>query len=142
MLRNTLILPESDARLAASMLQDAIDRLDVILMIVFGKGDEVLQIVDWADQLCEKTRIGDAATIRHVVWVRDAQSTSVRNVLAPLVDLDELPRALVLNFHDQVRGTIAQGETARPLHLERLFLLGGETGPSGGPEDTPAGPPS
>ena len=53
MLRNTLILPESDARLAAKMLQEAIDRLDVILMMVFGKGDDVLQIVEWADQLPE-----------------------------------------------------------------------------------------
>ena len=137
MLKNTLILPESDARLASTMLQEAIDRLDVILMLIFGKGEDVLRIVEWADQLCEKTRISETATVRRIVWIRNIQPLSIQAVLDSLIDVAAPPRVAVLNFHDQLRGTLAVGETARPLQLERLFLKGGET-VSDGAEVAPA----
>ena len=126
MLRNTLILPESDARLAARKLDDAIDALDVILMLVFGKGAQAEQIVEWADGLCEKTRTAGGSTVRRVVWIRKPESASIQKVLRRVIDGD-LPLVAVLNFHDELKGTMNSGDPIRPLTLERLFLRGGET---------------
>ena len=36
MLKNTLVLPDGDSKLAAKLLQEAIDDLDVVLMLIFG----------------------------------------------------------------------------------------------------------
>ena len=128
MLKNTLILPESDVRLAAKLLQDAIDALDVILMLVFGKTDQSRQTVGWVDQLCDKTRLSDGSmNIRRAVWIRDAGSVSVQNVLLPIVGARPFPHAAVLNFHDKLRGKIMPGEAVSPLKLELLFLKGHET---------------
>ncbi len=126
MLRNTLILPDKDARLAARMLKDAIDALDVILMLVFGKGAQAEQIVEWADRLCEKTRTAGGSTVRRVVWIRNPESESIRKVLSTVFDSGP-PLVAVLNFHDKLKGTMNAGDTIRPLTLERLFLRGGET---------------
>ena len=128
MLKNTLILPDSDARLAAGMLQDAIDTLDVILMMVFGRSPEATEAVGWADRLCDKTRLESGTTIRRVVWIRSPESKSVRTVLEGVtLDGSTLPLVAVFNFHDELRGTILFEEEVRPVILERFFLKGGET---------------
>lgn len=128
MLRNTLILPETDASLAARNLKDAIDALDVILMLVFGKASQAQQIVEWADRLCEKTRTAGGATVRKVVWIRnDPVPAPIRNVLSGIIK-GAPPLVAVLNFHDELRGTMAAGNTIDPVRLELLFLRGGETG--------------
>jgi hypothetical protein len=128
MLKNTLILPDSDARLAAGLLQDAIDTLDVILMMVFGRSPEATEVVGWADRLCDKTRLESGGTIRRVVWIRSPDSKSVQSVLEGVtLDGPTLPLVAVLNFHDELRGTILVEEEVRPVILERFFLKGGET---------------
>lgn len=124
MLENTLILPETDARLAAGLLTSAIDDLTVVLMIVFGKGPEAKQIVEWADQLCRKTRIADDFNLRHVVWIRDPSPASLRAVLDPIIGTGEAPLAIVLNFNDQVKDTLAAGAQVTPTDLELMFARG------------------
>ncbi len=131
MLKNTLILPEDNARLAARLLREAIDALDVVLMLVFGKDAEAEQIAGWADQLADKTRVSDTFNIRRVVWIRAARSKAVRDVLGSLretdgdrLDVDDLPRVAILDFHDRVRQTIARGDPVDPIKLELLYLEG------------------
>jgi len=121
-LTRTLILPESDARLAVRMLRDAIDRLDIVLMLVLGKDDRATQIVEWADKLAKKTATPDG-NLRGVVWIRNLETRSIRDALAELVD-DPLPRVIVLNFFDQVKAELGDADTIEPLDLEMAFLKG------------------
>jgi hypothetical protein len=126
MLKHTLILPDTNARLSARLLREAVDALDVILMLVFGKGPEAEQIVRWADQLCAKTETASGVNVRRVVWIRDASRRAVRDILDPLVGAGDLPSVAVLNFHDQLKGSIAPGESVNPIKLELLFAKGHE----------------
>lgn len=127
MLRNTLIVPETDARLAAKLIREAIDALDVILMFVFGKDAHTQQTVEWADQLCNKTRISDTVNSRRVVWIRNPAPASVIAALNPILGGPPFPRVAVLNFYDRLMGTISEGEMIDPIQLEKLFLKGGMT---------------
>ena len=124
MLKNTLILPEGDARLAAKLAHEAINALDVILMFIFGKDAVAKQAVEWADQLCNKASVSESFNMRRVVWVRDTSSASVREVLHPVLGNPPYPLAAVLNFHDEKRGEILEGGEVTPIKLERLFLKG------------------
>jgi hypothetical protein len=130
MLRHTLILPETDVRYAARLFRDAIDALDTVLMLAFGKDDRSKQIVAWADRLADKT--GAVATLvgttmvfnpRHVVWIRDPDPASLREVLTPILG-PELPRVAVLNFHDVLKGRLEEQDTIDPVALELLFAKG------------------
>ena len=137
MLRNTTIVPETDARAAARMIREAIGSLDVVLMMLFGKGpagerlDEngVLKpckmddVVDTADQLCKKTQIG-AINMRHVIWVRDLGPQSIQEVLKPFVDdFTSPPVGVVLNFHDKKMATITK-QDLEPFEMEMAFAKG------------------
>lgn len=128
MLRNTLILPDNDARLAAELVREAIDTLDVILMFVFGKDDHAKQIVDWADQLADRTNFSESVSVRHVVWVRFADRESVPATLRTELDTvfggGEYPLVGVLNFHDQLKGSLSNTDDVDPIALEKLFLKG------------------
>jgi hypothetical protein len=130
MLRHTLILPETDARYAAQLLRDAIDALDTVLMLAFGKDDRAKQIVVWSDQLAAKT--GAVSTMvgttmvfnpRHVVWIRDPEPASLRDVLTPILGT-KIPRAAVLNFFDRLKGRLEEQDTIDPIELEVLFAKG------------------
>ncbi len=122
MLKNTLIVPETDARLAARLVQEAIDTLDIVLMFVFGKDDQAKQTVEWADQLCNKTRISDTFNIRKVIWIRNAAPATLRTVLNSFLGDKPVPRVAALNFHDQLKGTIPEGGEIDPIKLEMLFV--------------------
>ena len=122
MLRNTLILPESDARLAARLLQEAVDALDLVLMLVVGKDEESVKAVEWADRLSMRTLLPDGRNPRKVVWVRDVSSATLEGALRGLLGEGDLPRIFVLNFHDVVQGKVGVGERFNPLALELLFL--------------------
>jgi hypothetical protein len=122
MLKNTLILPTDDDAQAAKLLRDAINDLDVILMLVFGTGATIDQIVTWADQLCNKTNVG-GVMVRRVVWVK-AAGAAVGQVLTPIVG-GAPPMVAVLGFHDDVKATIATGGAVDPVILEQAFLQGG-----------------
>lgn len=124
MLRNTLILPESDARLAAKLLRDAIEAVDTVLMLVFGKGPEIEQIVRWADLLCNKTRMTPTYNPRAVVWIRRPDVRSVRSVLDPIVGEGREPIVAVLDFYDNLRAELGAADTIKPLDLELAFLEG------------------
>jgi hypothetical protein len=129
MLRHTLILPESDAKLAGEMLRDALDDLDVVLMLVIGKGTDaaevarIEQIVDWADRLCNKTQIDATTNLRRVVWVRKPEVAPVKKILDPLLGAAP-PLIAVLNFHDEVRGKLTLGQKISPLTMEVEFAKG------------------
>lgn len=123
MLRNTLILPLGDADLAARLFNDALEDLDVVLMIIIGEGDRIEQLVGWADQLANKT-MALSANVRRVVWIRDPQVVAAP--LAALLGSDPLPTVAVLNFHDQVKERLADDGQIGPLMLERSFLRGFE----------------
>jgi hypothetical protein len=126
MLKNTLILPTDDPDLAARLLRQAIDDLDVILMLVFGTGADVEQIVAWADQLCNKSNFG-IGNFRRVVWIPDL-GQPVRDVLAPIftaAGVGALPRVAVLNFHDVLKATLTDQDPIGPIVLEKAFLQGG-----------------
>ena len=123
MWRNTLILPESNGRLAAEILAAAIHALDVVLMLVIGKGPEVEQIVGWADKLCRKTQTSDG-NLRKVVWIRDVSSRAVREQLEAVLGHGELPRVAVLNFFDSEMARLNDGDRMDPVALERAFALG------------------
>jgi hypothetical protein len=127
MLKNTLIVPETDARLAAKLIQDAIDTLDIILLFVFGKDEPATQAVQWADRLCNKTQVSETFNLRKVVWIRDPAPASVHAVIDPIFGESPLPQVAVLNFHDRLMGTIPKGGKIDPLQLEKLFLKGGTT---------------
>jgi hypothetical protein len=126
MLKNTLILPTDDPELAARLLQQAIDDLDVILMLVFGMGADVEQIVAWADQLCNKSNFG-IGNFRRVVWIPDL-SQPVRDVLAPIfvaAGVETEPLVAVLNFHDVLKASLTPQDAIGPIVLEKVFLQGG-----------------
>lgn len=128
MLRNTLIVPETDARAAAKMIKNAIDALDVVLMILLGKGsvtDELKMddVVNIADQLCKKTQVG-AYNARHVIWVRDTTPQSIQEVLAPLLEgVNGTPIGIVLNFHNQRKSVITK-DKLEPFEMEMAFAAG------------------
>lgn len=127
MLRHTTIVPETDARAAAKMITEAIGSLDVVLMILLGKGEVVPgtkmdDVVNIADQLCNKTQFG-AVNLRHVVWVRDLSPQSIRDALKDYVDLDNPPVGVVLNFHDKKMGTVTK-DKLEPYDMEVTFAKG------------------
>jgi len=124
MLKNTLIVPETDSLLAAKMIRESIDALDVILMFIFGKSAEAKQAVEWSDKLCEKTRISEIRNMRKVVWVRDTEASPIRKMLDPIIGTGTAPLAVVLNFYDKKMGEIPVGAEFDPLILEALFLKG------------------
>jgi hypothetical protein len=126
MLKNTLILPTVNPELAARLLRQAIDDLDVILMLVFGVGADVEQIVAWADQLCNKSNFG-MGNFRRVVWIPEL-GQPVREILAPIfsaASVEALPLVAVLNFHDVLKATLSGQDTIGPIVLEKAFLQGG-----------------
>jgi hypothetical protein len=130
MLRNTLILPVESPELAGRLLRDAVADLDVVLMLVFGTGASVEQVVTWADQLANKTQLPGGGNLRRVVWLRNGDALAGLDGLRPLfADLKQegegqLPLAAVLDFHDQVKGAIVAGQPTDPIKLELLFLKG------------------
>jgi hypothetical protein len=124
MLRNTLILPSTDAELASRLLNDAVEALDVVLMLILGDGPRIEQLVAWADQLANRTAVGDS-NVRRVVWIRDPQT--VADQLAALLGSDPLPTVAVMNFHDDIKDRLVDdGQSIGPLMLERAFLRGFE----------------
>ena len=122
MLKNTLILPE-DGALAGKYLSDAIADLDVILMMILGKDDKLTQIVEWADQLCNKTRVSDTFNARKVVWIRNPEQAEVGAILKPILG-DKKAVVAVLNFHDKLTGTLNDIDKINPLKLELEFAKG------------------
>ncbi len=124
MLRHTLILPDkaADGALAAKLLQSAIDALDVVLMLVFGSDETASQIVEWADQLCNKTQIDDI-NLRRVVWIRNPDAKEVRGILDNIVTA-KATRVAVLDFHDQAKVTLRDSDDIDPIALEKAFLKG------------------
>jgi len=124
MIRNTLILPEGDAALAARLLQEAIDDLHVVTMLVFGRDRRSERIVRWADQLCEKTRIAERFNLRRVVWIRKPGVKPLRAILDPLLGAGSTPAVAVLDFHDRVRAVLENAGEIDPLALEKAFLEG------------------
>lgn len=124
MLDDTLILPESDGRLAARLFRDAVEALDIVLMLVFGKDDRATQIVTWADRLCKKTQTADG-NLRMVVWFRDTSTQAVMAELARVLDsIDPLPRVAVLNFFDVEKARLIDDDAIDPIQLELAFLKG------------------
>lgn len=124
MLKHTLILPDkaADGALAAKLLQSAIDALDVVLMLVYGSDATSSRIVDWADQLCNKTQIDDT-NLRRVVWIRNPDAKEVQAILADVVTAKS-PRVVVLDFHDQAKATLRDSDDIDPIALEKAFLKG------------------
>jgi len=123
MLKNTLILPGNDDALAGHLLAGAIADLNVILMLILGDGS-LQQIVGWADQLCEKTKLSNGANARHVIWVHDPQLPSVHSILSPILGTTA-PVVAVLNFYDKLMATLDDSGDIDPLTLEMAFLKGG-----------------
>lgn len=123
MLKNTLILPENDGPLAARLLAAAIADLDVVLMLVFGKDASVEQVVEWADQLCNKTRVSETYNVRRVVWIMNPAANEIQEILKPLLGAKE-PVVAVLNFHDKVAGSFQDISKVNPLRLELEFAKG------------------
>ena len=123
MLKNTLILPENDGVLAAKLLQEAIDDLDVVLMLVFGKDERIQTVVEWADKLCNKTRIDETYNVRHVVWIMNPKQKEVTGILKPILG-DKSPIIAVLNFHDKLSGSIDDSAKINPLKLAIEFAKG------------------
>lgn len=122
MLSRTLILPENDSRLSHRMLREAIDDLEVVLMLVIGKDDRAKQIVEWADKLAKKTATPDG-NLRSVVWIRELSSATMKNAVTDLAGTP-LPRVVVLNFFDKVAKTLMDKDVIDPLELELAFLEG------------------
>jgi hypothetical protein len=122
MLKNTLILPTEDGKLAAKLMKEAIADLDVLLMLVFGQGPKVNQVIEWADQLCNKTGTG-AGNLRRVVWIQDG-ADDVMKVLAPVVGAKP-PMVAALDFHDQLKVSLSANDPIDPFVLENAFLKAG-----------------
>jgi len=123
MLRNTLILPPDDAT-AGKLLSEAISDLNVILMLVLGvNGTD--QVVGWADQLCEKTKLSDGTNARHVVWVQNPDLPSVRTIISPILG-STTPIVAVLNFYDKLMVTLDDISEIDPIALELAFVEGGK----------------
>ena len=129
MLKHTLILPAgaNEGELSARLLQEAIDALDVVVMLVFGPDPKAEQIVAWADQLCDKTQMTPGVNLRGVVWIRNGDVPEARVVLGTLQLSPPLPRVAVLNFFDEVKATLVDGDDIDPIALERAFLKGHAT---------------
>jgi hypothetical protein len=123
MLRHTLILPEGDGPLAARLLDEAIDALDVVLMLVLGADPRAEQITDWADQLCNRTQMTPSVNLRRVVWIREPEVVEVKVILSRLSLSNPLPRVAVLDFYDQVRARLEEPDID-PMALEIAFLKG------------------
>lgn len=123
MLKNTLILPEKAGPLAGRLLGAAIADLDVTLMLIFGRGPKIEQIVNWADQLCNKTRVTETSNMRRVVWVMDSDPDEVQAIIKPILG-GKNPIVAVLNFHDKLSGTIDDVNAINPLKLELEFAKG------------------
>jgi hypothetical protein len=122
MLRNTLILPD-DGAVARRLFAAAVTDLDVVLMLIIGADERTEQLVNWADQLANKTLSVDGTNLRRVVWIRDPGP--VGETLAAIFGDDPLPTVAVLNFHDEVRERLADdGQNIGPITLERAFLRG------------------
>jgi hypothetical protein len=122
MLRNTLILPVDEA-LADQLLQRAIEDLDVVLMIILGNSERIMQLVTWADQLANKTATAAGNNLRRVVWIRQPETVAAK--LAHIFGEQPLPTVAVLNFHDEVRERLVDdGQNLSPITLERAFLRG------------------
>lgn len=122
MLRFTLILPSDDDQEARRLLQDAIDDLQVILMIVISTQNKW---VEWADQLAAKgSGPGLPKSFRRIVWVRQP-GPLVTECLKKCLAGKNPPNegVLVLNFHDKVVATLKPNEV-RPLTLEEAFIKG------------------
>ena len=127
MLKHTLILPDkaADGALAVQLLGDAINSLDVVLMLVLGKGKSIGDIVDWADQLCAKTQV-QGGNLRRVVWIREPAVAQVDAVLTPILG-KKRPIVAVLDFHDQLKKSLDQLADIDPIELELAFLEGHST---------------
>ncbi len=125
MLKNTLILPSGDADLAATQLEAAIMDLRVVLMLVFGSGDESVRVVEIGDQLCDKTSFG-VGNLRRVVWIRDTPDEVLEVVrgIKGLEEPTELPLVAVINFHDALKTVLHATDFIDPLELELAFLKG------------------
>lgn len=96
MLPNTTIVPDIDAKLGASLIEGAVEALDVILMLVFGKDDLARLTVEWADQLANRMP-ADSGTVRPVQWIRFPAR-------------DQTPRSVGVNplaFGDFFRSSVA-----------------------------------
>lgn len=124
MLENTLVLPETDARLAAKMFRDAVESLNHVLMLVFGKDETSQKIVEWADKLARKTRASATYNPRRVVWIRDDSPATLRKELDPILGVGVTPRVAMLNFHDRVAALLQAGDTIDPVELELAFAKG------------------
>ena len=118
MLENTLILPETDARFAAELLAEAVEDLDVVLMLVFGKDETAKQIVRWADLLCSKTSVGPGTNLRKVVWIRDA-GTAVRLPVTGASEAGEPPEVELYPDSDFLRVDL-KAKTRRRRRGRRL----------------------
>jgi hypothetical protein len=129
MLKNTLILPAEagDGALSARLLREAIDALGVVVMLIFGRDPKVEEIVGWADQLCEKFQMTPSVNLRRVVWIRNGEVPEVRAVLKTLELSPPLPRVAVLNFFDEVKATLVDGDDIDPIVLEIAFMKGHAT---------------
>lgn len=121
MLKRTLILPIDTPDLAAKYLQSAIDDLAVVPMLVFGQGETVERVVDWADQLA--SRGGDASG-RRVVWIRDRTPAPIAAALGTLKGLGANAQVAVVNFHQEVKQQFDDLTKVSPLELEGAFLAG------------------
>ena len=122
MLKFTLILPTDDDEQAEKLLKDAIDDLNVILMLIIS-GDS--QWVEWADQLAAKGA-GNAlrSAFRRVVWIRQA-GPRVAACLVKCLEGRNPPATgvMALNFHDKVCAVLQPNEI-EPLSLEEAFIKG------------------
>jgi hypothetical protein len=125
MLKNTLILPVDDPVLAQRLLEEAIDDLDLVLMLIFGKGEAIERIVGWADKLCNKGSFGTGLSFRRALWIRDPDAPAVHEALER-VALENPPVVAVLNFHDKVRARLESADGVSPTILEQAFLRGFE----------------
>jgi hypothetical protein len=123
MLKHTLILPESDTRLAVELLDNAVNALDIVLMLVLGKSDREREIVHTADKLCDKTQAAEGNS-RKVVWIRRLDTVSMEDALTQLLGPAPFPEVAVLNFHDEVKKKLTTNDSVTPLQLERAFLKG------------------
>lgn len=122
---NTLVLPSDDDQLAGQLLSDAINNLEVILMLILG-GTERKQLVDWADQLCNKAKAPDGSNSRHVVWILNPDLPSVRAILDPIFG-GASPVVAVLNFYDVMKECITDAADLDPIALEKAFVKGAHT---------------
>lgn len=125
MLKNTLVLPDkvSDGALARRLLIEAIEALDVVLMLVLGKDQRAEQIVGWADQLCAKMQVTPSINLRRVVWIREHGVKEIDGILQQILG-KERPRVVVLGFHDDVKAKLQEKDIIDPLALEKAFALG------------------